>query len=108
MPLIFSTNSTQSASCLLSLQTLFSLICYTCFLLNLQIQRHASLHNQEDARPDQTLKDRIAHSNLLSASHTWLLMPERVYKLMPESDLTPIPGILKPQHHAADVEPDQS
>jgi len=37
-----------------------------------------------------------------------LQLPERVNKLKLESDLTPIPGILKPQHHAADEEPDQS
>ncbi|KAM7403220.1 hypothetical protein PAMA_003916 [Pampus argenteus] len=43
---------------------------------------------------------------IFSWSHR-LQLPERVYKLKLESDLTPIPGILKPQHHAADVEPDQ-
>lgn len=44
---------------------------------------------------------------IFSQSHCLQLL-EGVYKLKPESDLTPIPGILKPQHHVADVEPDQS
>lgn len=48
-----------------------------------------------------------ATNDIFSQSHCLQLL-EGVYKLNPESDLTPIPGILKPQHHAADVEPDQS
>lgn len=35
-------------------------------------------------------------------------MPEMMFKLNLEPDLTPIPDILEPRHHAADVEPDQS
>lgn len=50
----------------------------------------------------------MPYVKLPSASLTRLQMPERVYKLKLESDLTPIPGILKPQHHVADVEPDRS
>lgn len=42
------------------------------------------------------------------ASHSLLPMPEMMLKLNLEPDLTPIPDILEPQHHAADVEPDQS
>lgn len=49
----------------------------------------------------------IHNTAILSQSH-WLQLPERVYKLKPESDLTPIPVILKPQHYAADEEPDLS
>ena len=58
---------------------------------------------------DQMSKDHVSQAKLPSSvSHTRLQLPERVYKLKLESDLTPIPGILKSQHHAANVELDQS
>lgn len=60
---------------------------------------HVRLHYQEDVED---------HEISPTGQSRWLQLPERVHKLKPESDLTPIPGILKPQHHAADGEPDQS
>lgn len=79
-----------------------------CFRHVCRLEKHVSLHDQEDVKRPDNIKDRIPDAELPSASHAGLPMPERVYKLKPEPDLTLIPGILKPQHHAADVEPDQS
>lgn len=63
--------------------------------------------NRAQGKTVALLKPTIRNTAILSQSH-WLQLPERVYKLKPESDLTPIPVILKPQHYAADEEPDLS
>lgn len=57
----------------------------------------------------QGIKDYLIHYVLKSdtAAHSGCQKGERVHTLKLESDLTSIPGILKPQHHAADEEPDQ-
>ena len=59
---------------------------------------------------EEVMKDcHIPFATLPSFAGTHRLqLPEGVNKLKPASDLTPIPDILKPQHHAADEEPDQS
>ncbi|CAJ1073432.1 Hypothetical predicted protein [Xyrichtys novacula] len=58
----------------------------------------------EDCAPNS----KTPNSSAIPSQSLLLQLPERVNELKPESDLTPIPGILKPQHHATDVEPDQS
>lgn len=64
-----------------------------------------SLQQQQDIKDT---KYRVDHQLRCRLQPVPLHLPDRVYNLKPESDLTPIPGILKPQHHATDVEPHQS
>lgn len=51
-------------------------------------------------------KERLKSLNLQLIAAAAVTSQSESLKL--ESDLTPIPGILKPQHHAADEEPELS